>query len=87
MAKRITTPTEVAKVVAPKKPRAVKVVPDTSGIELLQQANIELQVWNSKLQEDLEFMTSMSDKLSKMNTALFLCNMVLSASFVYFYFA
>lgn len=86
MARRIVTPVEVAKVIIPKKPKALKVVPDTSGIELLQQANIELHVWNSKLQEDLEFMTSMSHKLSKMNTALFLCNMILSASFVYFYF-
>lgn len=89
MVKRITTTTttevKATKVVVPKKPRTAKVVPDTVSIDLLQQANIELQLWNSKLQKDLEVATSMNHKLSKMNTILFLCNVVLSTSFIYFY--
>ena len=86
MAKRITTPTEVAKVVAPKKPRAVKIIPDTSAVELLQHTITELETWNYTLQKDLEFMTSMSHKLSKTNTILFLYTVVLSVSASYFYF-
>ena len=84
MTKRVIVPIEVAKVAAPKKPRPAKVVPDTSDIELLNRANIELEVWNSKLQQDLEFEAGRVRKLSAANTALFVCAVILAVSIMYF---